>query len=61
MQSHFELFGLAPAFALDADDATATRLEAYLREKEVERARRIGEAIAQLDHASARIVRRGRW
>jgi uncharacterized membrane protein len=32
------------AFALEADDATSTRLEAYLRAKEVERARRIGEA-----------------
>jgi uncharacterized membrane protein len=31
------------AFALDADAATADRLEAYLRVKEVERAKRIGE------------------
>jgi uncharacterized membrane protein len=32
------------AFALDADAATAERLEAFLRKKEVERAERIGEA-----------------
>ena len=31
------------AFALDADEGTAERLEAYLRRKEVERAARIGE------------------
>ena len=32
------------AYALPSDDATAVRLEAYLRAKEIERAERIGEA-----------------
>jgi uncharacterized membrane protein len=35
---------VAAAFDLIADEATAQRLEAYLRNKEIERAQRIGEA-----------------
>jgi uncharacterized membrane protein len=35
---------VAAAYDLTADEATAQRLEAYLRNKEIERAQRIGEA-----------------